>query len=160
MPLYEGGDLLCAQVVELDGLAGGELQPAHLLPLHRPGQKVQPLQVQPPAGQPQAQHVPGGVPLGIGAHAAGHALVGPSVQLPPVKGGDGLLKAVDLPAEGVFPLLVHEMLSPFHSVCAAENGANISQIVYQERSRSTTPICEAPRRGRHIINLKKFHKTY
>ena len=99
--------------MKLDSLAGGQLHPAYLLPLHHLGQEFQPLQGQPPAGQAQAEHVLGGVPLGVGAQAAGHALVVLPVKLPLVKGADRLFKAFDLPAEGIGPLFVHMVFQPF-----------------------------------------------
>ena len=119
---HEGGHLIGRQVVELDGLAGGQLHPAHLLPLHHLGEEFQPLQGQPPAGQAQAEHVFGGVPLGVGAQAAGHALVGLPVDLPLVESADGLLKVLNLSAQGIGPLLVHMVFQPFPNLVCDSPG--------------------------------------
>ena len=110
---HEGRHLIGRQVVELDGLAGGQLHPAHLLPLHHLGQELQPLHRQPSAGQTQAEHVFGGVPLGVGAQAAGHALVVLPVDLPLVEGADGVFEALNFCVENIGPLFVHMVCQPF-----------------------------------------------
>ena len=108
---HDFGHLACRQVVELDGLAGGQFYPVYLLTLHCLGQKFQLLQGQPAARHTQAQHVPGGVPLCIGTQAPGYALIGFPVELAPVKSADGLLKGLNFCPERAGPLVVHVVLN-------------------------------------------------
>ena len=107
--LHEGGHLGGGEVVELDRLTGGELEPPHLMLFHRAGQELQPVRGEPPRRQAQAEHVSAVLPLGVAAQAAGQALIGLPVQLAPVEGGDGILEAVDLLAEDIGPLLCHDV---------------------------------------------------
>ena len=97
---HNGADGVLLQVVELDGLAGGEVGPGHVILPDGLGGERQLFLRHPAGGHPQAQHTGLSALLGVAAVQAGKALIGGLVQLSGVKrGGPGLkFRQVLLPA--------------------------------------------------------------
>ena len=107
-------DLLRFQVVELHRLAGGQLHQANAVFFHDFRQKAQALHRQAATGHPQAQHVPGRIPLGVRAHAAGHTLVVFPFNITLVKRCDLFSKGSDFRAICLHPLFIHHsFIQPF-----------------------------------------------
>ena len=90
---HDGAGGGAVQVVELDGLAGGEMHTAYLVLADGPGDESQFFRCYPAGRHPQAQHVGGTALLRVAAVVAGKALVGGLVQLTGVKGGSFFLKS-------------------------------------------------------------------
>ena len=108
--LHQDGNQLGGQVVQLDGLAGGQLQGGDAVLAGDAGQELQPGAGQAAAGHAQAQHVFGAVPLGVGAEAARSALVVLAGHFARGESPGLLGEFLNLVAEEIKPLFVHERL--------------------------------------------------
>ena len=112
--LHDGTHRLRRQVVELDGLAGGEMSPGHGIRPDGLGREGQLLLGHAARGHPQAQHAGLAALLGIAAIQAGETLVGRLVQLSGIE-RRGLLpesRQVLFPALGIN--VVHFLSTLFH----------------------------------------------
>ena len=83
--LHDVVDGIGLQVMQLDGLAGGEVDAAHLVAADRVGGKGQFFRGDPAGGHAQAQHVGFAAPLGVAAVQAGKAFVSHFVKIAGVK---------------------------------------------------------------------------
>ena len=113
---HQYGQQLGGQVVQLDGLAGGQLQGRNVVLVGNLCQELQPGQRQAAAGQAQAQHVLGAVPLGIAAKTAGRSLVILAGQFARRKGHGLFMELLDLGAVEIEPLFVHTDLLLYNRI--------------------------------------------
>ena len=84
---HDVADIVLLQIVELNGLAGGEMGPGHGMLPDGPGGERQLFLRHPSGGHPQAQHAGLAAFLGIAAVQPGKTLIGGFVQLSGVKRG-------------------------------------------------------------------------
>ena len=138
--LHDGGHLIRRKVVELHRFAGGELHPPDMVFLHRIGQEFQLLLGQPPAGQPQTEHVLRRVPLGIAAHAAGITLIVLFLDFALLEIPDFPGEAFNLLSIGLEPFGIHHAASTFFPNRPPWGGGFFQVIIPRKPPVSQSPI--------------------
>ena len=123
--------------MELNGLAGGEVDPGDLVVPDGPGGEGQLLRRHPAGGHPQPEHIGLSALLGVAAIEAGEALVGGLVQLPGVKRGGFFPEGGQVLLPGLGLDGVHGRIPPVPETARLR----FHPLVYHRRRFPTTVFC-------------------